>query len=243
LGSFVFGLISDKVINPNGENKEELDVDTDLDQKISIFFYVLAASFFATFVLAIIFITFPQKEEKEVSSSDQNGISSDRSIKTNNEKRQIKENEKISIRESLLNENKKECQTVKQALKSIVFYQLFATPLFQGCKKKNFKLFKNNELFLVFPQYLSSQYKPFASQIDQSTLSLIGSFSMASNALGRISLGELIDKFGFKKIYLIVTVLQVFLSEINNLIFPRLSSRAQLHSLLIMSVYMQFIFV
>ena len=241
MGSFVFGLISDKVINPNGENKEELDVDTDLDQKISIFFYVLAASFFATFVLAIIFITFPQKEEKE--EIDQNGISSDRSIKTNNEKRQIKENEKISIRESLLNENKKECQTVKQALKSIVFYQLFATPLFQGCKKKNFKLFKNNELFLVFPQYLSSQYKPFASQIDQSTLSLIGSFSMASNALGRISLGELIDKFGFKKIYLIVTVLQVFLSEINNLIFPRLSSRAQLHSLLIMSVYMQFIFV
>jgi len=152
LGSFVFGLISDKVINPNGENKEELDVDTDLDQKISIFFYVLAASFFATFVLAIIFITFPQKEEKEeivrkkinaninlvsssdeatnmISSSDQNGISSDRSIKTNNEKRQIKENEKNSIRESLLNENKKECQTVKQALKSIVFYQLFATAL------------------------------------------------------------------------------------------------------------------
>lgn len=97
-----------------------------------------------------------------------------------------------------------ECDSMKRALKSVILYQLFIFPLLQG----------------FFGQYVLSKFKSFGISHGHNPqdLTIIGACSMIANAIGRIGSGILMDHFGFKRVYLCATVLQV-LNIYNILLF------------------------
>lgn len=221
-GSFIFGLVSEAVINPENLKKDDLTKDQNIDDRISIFFWILAVFFAITHILAMIFVKYPEVEKESLRESlmpQQNQTVNQENLvqeqnqtlnqdsqnvpqTTSDEKESAKfSNNKLKKKKELENipveQQKNECKSFKQAFSSLIFYQLIIIPLFQA----------------YFGQYIISQYKPFAgNEIDEETLTVIGSCSMVANALGRISWGALMDRFGYKRVYYVATTLQLILS-------------------------------
>ena len=147
-GPFMFGLISNAVINPNQlTNIQSMSSDPNLEYRISLFFWILASFFFVSFFLGIAFVVYPEKKEEEMlnlNPTENIQLMKQNENEENDNYTDTKNENKTTTCASIPQTNpavvgkntynKYECQSYTQALSSLAFYQYMLIPLFQACK-------------------------------------------------------------------------------------------------------------
>jgi len=159
MGTFVFGFISNAVINPNKVTTLELSHDQTINYRITQFYWIQASFCLIAFLLALIFIEFPKNvnAEKEDNKKEDEKVIIELQIESDSKNQECvitcatESNQQIieqPVVEQTYNTGqiiqcdksntttieKYECQSFRQAFRSVLFYQFLFIPFFQGCK-------------------------------------------------------------------------------------------------------------
>lgn len=227
IGPFIFGFVAKAIINPEGVTQNFID----LDDRIPKFFWVLAGLMFFCLGMNCLFLKYKEPEavkteikpilEENKASLQIDGKNSGKKndltevLLNKNEDKEIgftsSESKPQKVRSSLskpaqpsqIIEEKKvqqDCPSVRRGLFSMPFVHLALISTAQA----------------YFGQYMLNKYKEYALQFpslqDDTALTFIGSFALATNGGTRFLWAYFYDKFGFKPVYYVGLVLQLILS-------------------------------
>ncbi|CAK69197.1 unnamed protein product (macronuclear) [Paramecium tetraurelia] len=194
-GAFIFNFVCKAICNPNNEEpsipfeedgKIKKYFSKDVFQNVPFMFQMMALSYFILTIIATLLIKYPRDLHLEYQAVLGDGTKKPSGI--NHEK-------SIDYHPTVLHA---ECETLGQGIKSRPFWFLIVMVL---CS-------------VIFGLLMANCYKVFGQTlgIDDSSLTVLGSVQSVCNGGSRFLWAVLFDKYGFKKLFLVISVINLICS-------------------------------
>eukprot|EP00330_Aristerostoma_sp_ATCC50986_P000503 CAMPEP_0114593626 /NCGR_PEP_ID=MMETSP0125-20121206/15220_1 /TAXON_ID=485358 ORGANISM="Aristerostoma sp., Strain ATCC 50986" /NCGR_SAMPLE_ID=MMETSP0125 /ASSEMBLY_ACC=CAM_ASM_000245 /LENGTH=301 /DNA_ID=CAMNT_0001792993 /DNA_START=149 /DNA_END=1050 /DNA_ORIENTATION=+ len=182
-GSFTFNLIAVALVNPNNE-KASVEIDgykyfsSDVYDRVPMMFRILSLCYLLTGLIGACLVKMPTKKAIQLHEEHE------MLTKEGKKKKEVKDHE----------EHLQECHSILQGLKTRPFWLLMFMVIFGA----------------FFGLLMANNYKVYGlEQIDDDQfMSVVGSVGAAVNGFSRAGWALALDRFGFKKIFFIIIIIQ-----------------------------------
>ena len=225
IGPFLFGFVAKAVINPEGV----ADHFVDLEERIPKLFWILAGLMFFCLGMNCLFLKYktaepapPAPAPEPVTASHKQGINK-LGLSSDSEA-------DIGLKKALLSGDEKEKDISatdiekRPKLMNVIESKMAPAQVNNDCPTLWRGLFSRPFLHLAvistcqayYGQYMLNKYKLYALTFpalrDDSALTYIGSFALATNGAARFLWAHALDKLGFRAVYYSGLILQLVLS-------------------------------
>ncbi|CAD8092769.1 unnamed protein product [Paramecium sonneborni] len=191
-GAFTFNFVCKAICNPNNEEPEigfeengkiKKYFSKDVYENVPFMFQMLALSYFILTIISVLLVKYPRDLNLEYQQVLGEG---------NKKPSGINHEKSVDYHPTVMHA---ECETLGQGLKSRPFWFLVIMVL---CS-------------IIFGMLLANCYKIFGQTlgIDDAKLTILGSVQAVCNGGSRFGWAVLSDKIGFKKVYLIIAVINL----------------------------------